>query len=133
MVHFENDLVIRKLKEQLQKLGPEDMEAAQAIADRIAARMNSLPVEDFDGLTPEQVDGMMSRPFEIPDLARFHPDLIEPSDTAVMRLFLGIADACGDKGLKTTPSGFLPCKLMRILAENLAGEEVFMNPASIGS
>jgi hypothetical protein len=128
MDKFDNDPVFKKLKEQLQRLGPKDMDAAQAIVGRMVERMNTLPVDDFDGLTPEQVDVMMSRPFEIPDLVRFHPDRITPGNTAVMRLFLGIADACGDKGMKATPSGYLPRKLMRTLAEDIAGEEAFYEP-----
>ncbi|MCF7707370.1 MAG: SEC-C domain-containing protein [Verrucomicrobia bacterium] len=80
-------------------------------------------VDDFHGLSSDQMHRFLYSPFESPDLVEFP----EVSDTSapIMRLFGMLTEAIGEKGLKTTAKGNLPRQFCRDTALAYSGEELY--------
>jgi len=121
----------KKIQEELQRRVQEEnitsVEEMQRVLDEVVGGFNRMPREDFAGLSPEQVQSLQWYPFDSPGILRFHPERIAPAHTQVMRAFLEVASACGENGLKLTPRGYLPGKLVHAIFEMIAGEDAFQS------
>jgi hypothetical protein len=110
----------RRFAEEIQaELSAQDFETledAQAALDRIVDRRNRTPLPEFCGLSPEQMDRFLYSPFDSPEVAVFSKE-IDCHAAPIYRLFLMLAEALGDKGLKATVTGNLPRDLCRRAAE----------------
>ena len=98
-------------------------EEAQAFAKAEMRRKNETPLEDFHGLSPEQMMRLLHFPFSSPELVAFsaRTDL---SVVPIMRLFMLLIDAIDpQKGLKPTSTGNLPRTAARQIAKLYLGEE----------
>ena len=97
----------------------------QAFVGRHMQKQNQRSLDEFHGLSPEQMYRMLHFPFASPELVLF-PTVLERSPTApIMALFGVLTDAIGEKGLKPTAKGNLPRNLCREAALAYWGEEVY--------
>ncbi|MBU2677487.1 MAG: SEC-C domain-containing protein [Gammaproteobacteria bacterium] len=105
---------------------------AQAFVERHMQQRNQRPLDEFHGLSPEQMHRMLHFPFASPELAIF-PDVLDTSPTApIMTLFGMLVEAIGEKGLKPTAKGNLPRKVCREAALAYWGEEVYREKTRFG-
>jgi hypothetical protein len=94
----------------------------QAFADRYTRQRNQRPLDEFHGLSPEQMYCLIHSPFTSPELVSF-PDMLDTIPEApVMTLFTLLAEAIGKQGLKSTAKGNLPQKFCREAALTFRGE-----------
>jgi hypothetical protein len=94
----------------------DSMEALQAFLDAQRDRQNSQAVNDFHGLSPNQMHNVLYEPFTSPQVAAFRllPDDMA-ADVRMVAVFRKIAAAVGEKGLKATGQGNLPRNLCRAI------------------
>ncbi|TVR85531.1 MAG: hypothetical protein EA416_16710 [Trueperaceae bacterium] len=80
----------------------------QAFVEDFTNRRNTAPVDDFDGLSPEQMQRLLWSPLEpgSPIAVSQVPRVTPPSP--LLFLVLDLAQALGDAGLKATAKGNLP-------------------------
>ncbi len=97
---------------------------AQVVAER-----NARPLEEFDGLSPAQMQSLLYAPFDSPEVVRFADSVEDAPVTPMTWLFHRLAQALGDKGGRATAMGFLPRTLCRdLLREYL---DTFPDPDSV--
>lgn len=100
----------------------DSLEEAQAFVTAFAQRENRRALDDFQGLSPEQMHCVLYLPFASPDLVRI-PEVLDASPSApILKLFCLLADAIGAQGLKPTAKGNLPRKVCREAALAYWGE-----------
>jgi hypothetical protein len=108
-------------------------EELQAEVQRIADQRNKRKIDDFRGLSAEQMHRLLYSPFDSPDLVRLTdhlPDL-DPLPP-VLQLLFPLAAAIGEKGIKPTATGNLPRKLVREIALEYWGEEYYRERTEFG-
>ena len=98
---------------------PEELNAF--VAQRMRQR-NQTGLDEFCGLSPEQMYHLLRLPFESPETVTFNTDCESVHNTEIMRLFMPMVEAIGDSGLKTTAKGNLPLKFCKAMAEQLKQE-----------
>src|SRR3972149_7154477 len=85
---------------------------------------NSAALDEFDGLSPEQMSRFLYYPFESSHLIELAPDIQCTAASAFMRLFLFLIEQCSENsGLKATVNGTLPRALCRDAAIEYCREE----------
>lgn len=89
------------------------LEEAQVFIEGHTARKNQAPLDDFAGLSPEQMYRFLHLPFSSPDLVLFPSHLIAPPDSPMAKLFDLLLAAIGEDGLKATATGNLPLGFVR--------------------
>lgn len=89
------------------------MDDVQAFLDEQVAERNRRAVDDFVGLSPEQMSILLYSPYEQPPLATLEQRLPADLDAPILVLFRIIADAAAGKGIKLTARGNLPLKLVK--------------------
>ena len=99
------------------------LEAMQAEAERFFQARNHAPLSEFHGLSPAQMQQVLDRPFDSPELVRFSENLDIKSDAPVARLFSLLTEGIGEQGVKPTARGNLPRALCREVALAYLGEE----------
>ena len=105
---------------------------AEAFVGRLTQQRNQRPLDEFHGLSPEQMHRMLHFPFASPEFVRF-PHLLDTSPTApIVTLFGMLLEAIGEKGLKPTAKGNLPQKFCRDAALAYWGEEVYRENTRFG-
>jgi len=106
------------IKEKLgdQQLG--SMEELQILFSEFNEKMSTRSRDEFLGLSPEVMHRFLHFAFESPQFVQFNDDLRDVQNTCVLQLFMKLAEACGEKGLKTTQKGNLPIKLCREIKES---------------
>ncbi len=88
----------------------ESIEEVQAVLDQYQQQKNEVPVDDFHGLSSEQMHRFLHMPFETPELVTFPPVLEkEPESKAAFILSMLIKGIGGD-GIKLTAKGNLSRK-----------------------
>jgi len=114
----------REFEEMLAGHEFESLEEVQALADSFMAERNRAPVEDFCGLSPEQMGALLYAPLESPEVVRFPDRLSTAPQAPAMTLLNLLLDAIGEQGLKTTAKGNLPRALCIEAAAVLKAEDV---------
>lgn len=100
--------------------------------ERHVQQQNQEPLDEFHGLSPEQMYRMLHFPFVSPALVRF-PEVQDASPTTpIMSLVGQLIDAIGESGLKPTAKGNLPQKFCRDAALAYWGEEVYRENTRYG-
>jgi hypothetical protein len=108
------------------------LEQVQAFAEQHMQQRNRQPLDDFHGLSPEQMYQMLNFPFTSPELARF-PDVLDTAPTApLLSLFNLMVEAIGKQGLKPTAKGNLPRQFCRESALTYWGEETYQERTRYG-
>lgn len=109
----DKDELIRAVRAAVDRERPASLEEAQAIFERLQAEHNNAPREEFDGLSPQQMAGLLYSPFEVPELVRITERLPADAEAPILALYGHIADAIGQNGLKATAKGNLPRRVAR--------------------
>jgi SEC-C motif len=101
------------------------LEEVQTFLDHHVQRKNQRPVDEFHGLSPEQMYRMLNFPFTSPELVCF-PEVLDTAPAApILTLFNLLAEAIGEQGLKPTAKGNLPQKFCREAALVYWDEETY--------
>ena len=95
------------------------LEDLNAFAQQKMNQRNQSVLDDFCGLSPEQMSHLLYTPFDSPQTIRFNTDLASARNTEIMQLFIPLVEAIGENGLKTTAKGNLPLKFCKAMAEQL--------------
>jgi hypothetical protein len=104
----------------------------QEFVGRHTQQLNQRPLDEFHGLSPEQMHRLLHFPFASPELVRL-PEVLTTSPTAPIVTLLGmLLEAIGEKGLKPTAKGNLPQKFCREAALTYWGEEVYRENTRFG-
>jgi len=89
---------------------------AQAFVDSFLNTRNQAALDDFHGLSPEQMLAILYEPFYSPQLVRFPERIDAEIDAPLFRLFNCLVEAIGEDGLKQTATGNLPRQACRDIA-----------------
>ncbi len=107
------DAVSADLRRAIEGMQFGSLDEVQAFVGRHTLQRNRKPLDEFHGLSAEQMHCMLNLPFASPDLVHFPEVLDERPAAPIMSLFAMLSDAIGDKGLKPTAKGNLPQKFCR--------------------
>jgi hypothetical protein len=88
-------------------------EEVQALTDNFMQQRNQRSLDDFQGLSSEQVYRMLNFPFDTPELFTFPETLTSEPEAPILRLIQAISAGIDEKGLKATAKGNLPLKLCK--------------------
>lgn len=108
------------------------LEEAQAFANEHMRQQNQRSLDDFDGLSPEQMGAMLNQPFSSPRLVVFPEVLDSPPNAPITRLFSLLVEAIGEQGLKPTAKGNLPRQFCRDTALAYWGEQKYQEKTRFG-
>jgi len=108
------------------------LEEAQVFMDRFAQQQNHRPLDEFHGLSPEQMHRILNFPFTSPGLVRFPEVLDADPDAPILTLFELLTNAIGEQGLKPTAKGNLPRNLCREAAQAYWGEQKYQENTRFG-
>lgn len=95
------------------------LEELNALAKQRTHQRNQRTLDEFCGLSPEQMSRLLYTPFDSPEIVRFGTEAASIRDTEIMRVFTPLIEAIGESGLKTTAKGNLPLKFCKAMAEQL--------------
>lgn len=124
--------VSETLRRALGKRQFNSLEEAQAFLEQHTRRQNRKALDDFHGLSPEQVHHWLHFPFTSPQLVRF-PEVLDSAPTApFLTLFEFLTGAIGTQGLKATAKGNLPRKFVREAAVTYWGEQKYRENTRFG-
>jgi hypothetical protein len=104
------------------------LKEARAFLDWHTGQKNRAPLDDFQGLSPEQMHRFLHFPFSSPDLVAFFERPAFSPEVPLMRLFGLMISAIAEKGLKATEKGNIPLAFVRGAAHAYASEEERMFP-----
>ncbi|HUW97442.1 MAG TPA: SEC-C domain-containing protein [Acidiferrobacter sp.] len=108
------------------------LEEVQAFVAQHTQQQNSQPLNEFHGLSPEQMHRILHFPFASPEWVHI-PTVLNTSPTApILRLFSLLADGIGDQGLKPTAKGNLPRTFCRETALVYWGEKAYQEHTRYG-
>ena len=94
------------LKQEGMQFG--SLNEVRTFVGRHTQQRNQRPLDEFHGLSPEQMHRLLHFPFTSPELVCF-PELLDTKPTAPIVTLLGmLLEATGEKGLKPTAKGNLP-------------------------
>lgn len=117
--------VFAEIRQALEGQEFASLEDAQAFAEGFMQQRNRAPIDDFHGLSPEQMHRFLHFPFTSPQWVTF-PDTLGTQPAApILTLFGLMTEAIGEKGLKATAKGNLPRKFCRDAALSSWGEEAY--------
>ncbi|MEW7979073.1 MAG: SEC-C metal-binding domain-containing protein [Candidatus Sedimenticola endophacoides] len=108
------------------------LEEAQAFLDQVTQQQNRRQLDEFHGLSPEQMYQMLNFPFASPGLVRFPEVLDANPDAPILTLFELLTDAIGEQGLKPTAKGNLPRNFCREAALSYWGEQRYQENTHYG-
>lgn len=121
------------LKLQISDSDFADPEELQEEVDQFFERRNRAPVSEFQGLSSEQMEGVLHLPFDSPRVVEFTDRLASPPDAPFIRLFGMMAEAIITDGLKPTATGSLPRQICKDIARLHWNEETFPYERLFGS
>ena len=98
---------------------------AQAFIDKLTRALNVAPLEDFSGVSPEQMYHFLHRPFDSPGLIDYNLTIRRFPDTPFFRLFLHLMQGVAKEELKATAEGNLPVKFVKVAAEQYFGAQEY--------
>jgi hypothetical protein len=113
---------MRELRQALAGKEFASEEELQAFVQDFNEQLGRRPLDDFSGLSPEQMHRFLYFPFDSPQLVAFPPRLGIPPTAPFLTLFRLLARAMGEGGLKATARGNLPRKLVQEAASAFEGE-----------
>lgn len=105
---------------------------AQAFMEAFVSEKNFATLDDFAGLSPEEMFRFVNYPWDSPELVIFPPVLAAPPPAPLLRLFELLVAAIGEDGLKPTASGNLPRNFCREAALAFRGEEGYRKATRYG-
>lgn len=109
--------VFADLRRELASRTFNSMDDLQDFTDNYMEQHNRAPLDDFHGLSPDQMSALLYTPFDSPRLVTFPEPIAITPEAPILTLFLMLADAIGERGLKSTVKGNLPRAFCREAAE----------------
>jgi len=120
------------LRQAMERMQFGSLTEVEAFVGRHTQERNQRPLDEFHGLSPEQMYRLLHFPFASPELLHL-PEVLTTSPTApIVTLFVMLLEAIGEKGLKPTAKGNLPQKFCREAALAYWGEEVYRENTRFG-
>jgi len=117
--------VFAEIRQALQGRQFSSLEELQSFTDRFMLQRNQASMDDFQGLSPEQMHRFLTFPFDSPELVTYAPLVAPDSPAPILTLFGLLAEAVGEKGLKATATGNLPRNVCREAALSYWGDETY--------
>ena len=105
--------VSESLRKALEGREFHSLEELQGFLDQHTQQQNRRPLDEFHGLSPEQMHQALNRPFTSPGLVRFPATLEANPSAPILTLFGLLTDAIGEQGLKPTAKSNLPRNFCR--------------------
>lgn len=124
--------VMGELKELLKGKNFASLDEANAFLRQHSQQRNQAPLDDFHGISSEQMHRFLHFPFETPDLIALPTALDGDPQAPVLALFNLLATAIGNDGLKATATGNLPRNFCREAARAFLGEEEYQRWSRYG-
>lgn len=93
---------------------------------------NTRPIDDFQGLSAEQMHLLLYFPFTSPQVVSFPECLRTDPSAPILSLFSLLAEAIGPKGLKPTAKGNLPRRTVREVALAFLGQDSYRDRTLFG-
>src|SRR5574337_27963 len=100
-------------------------EEAQAFIDKLTQARNAAPLDDFSGISPDQMYHFLHRPFNSPCLINYNLGIRKFPDSPFLRLFFLLMRGVLKEDLKATSQGNLPVKFVQPAAEQYYGQEEY--------
>jgi len=100
-------------------------EEAQAFIDRLTRARNAAPLEDFSGISSEQMYRFLHHPFDSPGLIDYNLEIKQFPDAPFFRLFSYLMRGVANEDLKATAQGNLPQKFVQAAALWFYGEQEY--------
>ncbi|MDD2733222.1 MAG: SEC-C metal-binding domain-containing protein [Desulfuromonadaceae bacterium] len=113
------------LRELLKGQNFGSLDEANAFISQHMQQQNKTVIDDFHGLSSEQMHRFLHFPFESPELATFPSRLDVTPKAPILTLFNLLTEAIGDDGLKMTATGNLPRNFCREAAKVFWGEDEY--------
>ena len=85
----------------------ESIEEVRDVLDRYQQQKNEDPVDDFHGLSSEQMQRFLHMPFETPELITFPLELKKEPESKAAFIFSMLVEGIGEGGIKLTAKGNL--------------------------
>jgi hypothetical protein len=126
------DAVMAELRKQVEGKNFASLEEAKLFAGLFMEQRNQVPIDDFHGLTSEQMHRFLHFPLDSPHLVSFPALLATAPPAPVVTLFQLLFDAIGESGLKPTATGNLPRQTCRDVALAFWGAEKYAKEARFG-
>jgi hypothetical protein len=124
--------ISKALREALEGRQFNSLEEAQTFLNQVTQQQNRQQLDEFHGLSPEQMHQILNFPFALPGLVRF-PEVLDTNPVApILNLFELLTDAIGEQGLKPTAKGNLPRNFCREAALAYWGEHSFQENTRYG-
>jgi hypothetical protein len=124
--------VMGELKELLKNKSFGSLDEANAFLRQHSQQRNQAAVDDFHGLSSEQMHRLLHFPLDTPNLVTLPSCFDSTPQAPILVLFNLLADAIGDDGLKATATGNLPRSFCREAARNYYGEEEYQKISRFG-
>lgn len=124
--------VMGELRELLKGQNFASLEEANVFLRQHMQKRSQAPIEDFHGLSSEQMHRFLHFPFETPHLVTFPSRIDIAPEAPIMTLFNLLAEVIGEEGLKTTATGNLPRNLCREAALSFLGDEGYQERTRYG-
>lgn len=124
--------VMGELRQLLEGQNFGSLEDANAFIGNFIQGHGQAPIDDFCGLSSEQMHRLLHFPFETPQLVTFPSRIDIAPEAPLMTLFRLLADAIGEEGLKATATGNLPRNFCRDAALAFLGEEGYRKRTRYG-
>ncbi len=124
--------VMGELRELLKGQNFASLEEANVFLSQHMQKRSQAPIEDFHGLSSEQMHRFLHFPFETPHLVTFPSRIDIAPEAPVMALFNLLAESIGEEGLKATATGNLPRNLCREAALSFLGGEGYRERTRYG-
>ena len=122
----------RGLQEALDRESFATLEQAQAFVDRLTERQNSHSSSDFQGLSPAQMHGLLTAPFDSPDVATINSDFRVSAEVPFIQFYESLLMAVGNGNFKPTATGNLPRNFCRNVALIFWGEKGYAQATRYG-
>lgn len=117
-----NEQLQAALEKALSEQSFASIEQAQAFAAQFLQKHHAQAVDDFQGLSPQQMRLLLYTPWDAPALIDAPTTLAQEPQAPITTVLQLLFDAIGDKGLKTTSTGNLPREFCRQAALHLWGQ-----------
>lgn len=105
---------------------------AQVFIEEFVSKKNFTFLDDFAGLSPEEMFRFVNYPWDSPEVVTFPPALAAAPAAPLLRLFELLVSAIGEDGLKPTATGNLPRNFCREAALAFWGEEGYRKETHFG-
>lgn len=124
--------VMGDIKQLLQSKTFNSIDEVNALLHQHMQKQGQTVLEDFQGLSPEQMHRVLHFPFSSPELATIPEKLVVTPEAPIIKAFTLLADGIGEAGLKPTATGNLPRQFCRDTAKAYLGEEEYIRWSKYG-